>query len=97
MTQVTVPLQDVLHTFGVGHRVMVQVQSTWFPLVDLNPQAWVESIYAAQADDFVAAQHRVYRDGKYASGLRFGSLAPLERGGDQAPRCISPTQTSSEP
>ncbi|WP_244923967.1 CocE/NonD family hydrolase [Enhygromyxa salina] len=84
-TEVTLPLQDVLHTFGVGHRVMVQVQSTWFPLVDLNPQGWVDNIYAAREADFVAAQHRVYRDAKHASGLRFGSLAASE--GQQPSRC----------
>ncbi|PRQ04641.1 Cocaine esterase [Enhygromyxa salina] len=73
-TEVRVPLQDVLHTFEPGHRVMIQVQSTWFPLVDRNPQAWVDSIYAAEADDFVAANHRVYRYAKRPSGVSFGVL-----------------------
>jgi putative CocE/NonD family hydrolase len=75
-TQVTVPLQDVLHTFEVGHRVMIQVQSTWFPLMDRNPQAWVESIYAATENDFVSAEHHVYRDAAHPSAINFGVLPP---------------------
>jgi putative CocE/NonD family hydrolase len=75
-TRVTVPLQDVLHTFEPGHRVMIQVQSTWFPLLDRNPQAWVDSIYAATEADFAIAEHRVYRDAKHPSAIRFGVLPP---------------------
>lgn len=85
-TQVEVPLQDVLHTFLPGHRVMIQIQSTWFPLVDRNPQSWVESIYAAKDEDFVRARHRVYRETKHASALKFGSIAT---GGDEALRCVA--------
>jgi putative CocE/NonD family hydrolase len=82
-TQVRVPLQDVLHTFEPGHRVMIQVQSTWFPLMDRNPQAWVESIYAATEADFAVAEHRVYRDAQHASTIEFGVMVttagqPLE-------------------
>lgn len=54
-------LQDVLHTFRPGHRIMVQVQSTWFPLVDRNPQTFVD-IYTAKESDFKKQTHRVYRD-----------------------------------
>jgi len=90
-TEIHVELQDVLHTFEPGHRVMVQIQSTWFPLVDLNPQAWVESIYEAEADDFVAAEHRVYRDAKHPSAIEFGVIEagqaePLECRGPSAAR-----------
>ncbi len=53
-------LPDVCHTFRSGHRVMVQVQSTWFPLVDRNPQTFVD-IYTAKASDFQQATQRVYR------------------------------------
>jgi uncharacterized protein len=73
-TLVTVPLVDVLHTFKKGHRIMVQVQSTWFPLVDRNPQNWVDNIFSANADDYVAATHKVYRAPKLASKLRFAVL-----------------------
>ncbi len=62
----TIP--DILHTFRRGHRVMVQVQSTWFPLVDRNPQTFV-NIPTAKPEDFKKATHRVYRGGNAASAL----------------------------
>jgi uncharacterized protein len=68
-TRVRLPLQDVLHTFEPGHRVMIQVQSTWFPLVDRNPQKWVKNVFEARDEDFVAATHRVYRDARHASRI----------------------------
>lgn len=52
-TEVTVPLQDVLHTFKKGHRIMIQVHSTWFPYIDRNPQKYVENIYKADEKDFI--------------------------------------------
>ncbi|GAB3955636.1 CocE/NonD family hydrolase [Spirosoma harenae] len=60
VTDVNFRLQDVLHTFKKGHRVMIQVQSTWFPLIDRNPQKYVENIFKADAADFQKATHRVY-------------------------------------
>ena len=59
-TNVNFRLQDVMHTFKKGHRVMVQVQSTWFPLIDRNPQTFVPNIYKADEKDFQKATHRVY-------------------------------------
>ncbi len=56
-------MPDVLHTFRAGHRIMVQIQSTWFPLVDLNPQTF-EDIPKAKAGDFHRATERVYRGGR---------------------------------
>ena len=70
-TRVELVLQDVLHTFQKGHRVEIQVQCTWFPLVDRNPQKYVENIYEARAEDFVTARQRVYHD----SMVRVGVLA----------------------
>jgi putative CocE/NonD family hydrolase len=55
-----IPLRDHDHVFGQGHRIMVQVQSTWFPLIDRNPQRFVPSIYRAMAGDYVKAVQRVY-------------------------------------
>jgi predicted acyl esterase len=60
VTEWEVPLRDRDHVFLKGHRVMVQVQSTWFPLIDRNPQKFVPSIYQATDDDFVKATQRVY-------------------------------------
>lgn len=67
-------LLDVYHTFKAGHRIMVQVQSTWFPLVDRNPQTFVENIYLAKDADFVKATQRVHRGGSTASCLHVGVL-----------------------
>ena len=53
-------MPDVFHTFRPGHKAMVQVQSTWFPLVDRNPQTFVD-IYKAKPEDFHKATQRVYR------------------------------------
>jgi uncharacterized protein len=61
-------MPDVFQTFRSGHRVMVQVQSSWFPLVDRNPQTFVE-IATAKADDFRKATQRVYRSRTNPSGL----------------------------
>lgn len=61
-------MPDINHTFRRGHRIMVQVQSSWFPLVDLNPQTFVR-IPEAKAGDFRKATQRVYRSGAQASGI----------------------------
>jgi putative CocE/NonD family hydrolase len=62
-------LPDVSHTFRTGHRIMVQVQSTWFPLVDRNPQTYVD-IYSAKEADFRPATHKVMRTPERPSGLK---------------------------
>ncbi len=61
-TAVSIKLQDVNHTFKKGHKIQVQVQSTWFPLIDLNPQTFVPNIFEAKATDFKKQTHRVYND-----------------------------------
>jgi len=73
-TKVTIRLQDVLHTFQKGHRMMIQVQSSYFPFFDRNPQKYVPNIFEAEASDFTKATHRVYIDGKHASKLEVGIL-----------------------
>ena len=69
VTEVAFELQDVLHTFKRGHQIMVQIQSTWFPLVDRNPQSWVPNIFEAEEEDFVKATHRVYRSSDHPSSV----------------------------
>ncbi len=60
-----------LHTqnynFLKGHRLMVQVQSTWFPLIDRNPQTFVPNIFEARQEDFRLATHRIYRSSQHPS------------------------------
>jgi len=68
-THVRLPMQDVLHTFRAGHRVMIQVQNSWFPLVDRNPQTFVENIYLADEEDFISATQRLYRSQRYPSRI----------------------------
>ena len=57
---VTFPLQDILHTFKKGHKIMIQIHSTWFPYIDRNPQKYVDNIYKANAEDFQKAEITVY-------------------------------------
>ena len=61
-TDVDFHLQDVLHTFKKGHRIMVQVQSTWFPLIARNPQKFVPNPYKAAASDYITTTNSVYND-----------------------------------
>ncbi len=74
ITKVEFELQDVLHTFKKGHKIMVQVQSTWFPLVDINPQKYVDNIYKAKEEDFVKATHKIYCSKNNASYIEIKVL-----------------------
>ncbi|MGV3761231.1 CocE/NonD family hydrolase [Parapedobacter sp.] len=75
ITSVSYNLPDVGHTFKKGHRIMIQVQNSWFPLVDRNPQQFLD-IYQAKDDDFIKATHRIYHGGPHASYLRVQLLQP---------------------
>jgi putative CocE/NonD family hydrolase len=66
-TAVSVDLHSQAYTFRRGHRIMVQVQSTWFPLYDRNPQTWVPNIFLARASDYQAQTHRVFHDSAHLS------------------------------
>ena len=68
-TEWKVPLREHDHVFLKGHRIMVQIQSTWFPLIDRNPQKFVPSIYDAKASDYVKATQRVYSTPSLASHI----------------------------
>ncbi len=59
-TDVEFRLQDVLHTFKTGHRVMIQIHSTWFPYIDRNPQQFVDNIFEAEADDFIKSEITIF-------------------------------------
>ena len=61
-TDVSFNLQDINHTFKKGHKLQIQVQSTWFPLIDLNPQTYVPNIFEAKEEDFKKQTHTVYGD-----------------------------------
>jgi len=68
VNRVSFDMQDAAHTFKKGHRIMVQIQSTWFPLVDRNPQQFMD-IYQADAADFKPAWHRVFFTPEYPSNI----------------------------
>lgn len=67
-TAINFDLPSVNHNFRRGHRIMVQIQSTWFPLVDRNPQKF-EDIPEAKPEDFQKATERIYRGGQHASAI----------------------------
>ena len=69
-TKVAFELQDLFHTFQRGHRLEVQVQSTWFPLVDRNPQKYVPNIFLADEKDFIPATQRVFRSAAHPTHLK---------------------------
>ena len=69
VTEVKYTLPDVAHTFKAGHRIMVQVQNSWFPLVDRNPQKFTD-IYHAEEKDFQKAMHRIYHQANYPSHIK---------------------------
>jgi hypothetical protein len=73
VTRVRFEIPGVLHTFEPGHRIMIQVQSSWFPLVDRNPQTFV-NIYEAGEEDFQKATQRIYHDAARPSAVRVGVL-----------------------
>ena len=74
-TKLKFALPDVCHTFRKGHRLMVQVQSSWFPLVDRNPQTFCD-IYAARESDFHPATNRLYHSAAHPSRLILGTIKP---------------------
>ncbi|MBX3396991.1 MAG: CocE/NonD family hydrolase [Phycisphaerae bacterium] len=73
-TNIRLELLDILHTFEPGHRIMIQIQCTWFPLIDRNPQKFVENIYMADETDFIKATQRVYRSTEFPTRFEFGLL-----------------------
>ncbi len=64
-----IDLHDRFHRFAKGHRIMIQVQSTWFPLYDRNPQRFVSNIFEARAGDFASATHSIYRSRSHPSHI----------------------------
>jgi len=69
-TDVNITLQGINHTFKKGHKLQVQIQSTWFPLIDRNPQTYVDNIFKAEEEDFQKQTHTVYGD----SAIKFSVL-----------------------
>jgi hypothetical protein len=74
VTPFTVDMHSTNHVFKKGHRIMVQVQSTWFPLYDRNPQKFVPNIFEAKDEDYQKATQTVYRSAKYPSSVEVDVL-----------------------
>ncbi|MCK4823295.1 CocE/NonD family hydrolase, partial [bacterium] len=68
ISQITYAMNDLNHTFKKGHRIMIHIQSTWFPFFDRNPQKFVD-IYQADESDFQKATQRIYFSERYPSGI----------------------------
>ncbi|MDY7539866.1 CocE/NonD family hydrolase [Undibacterium sp. 5I1] len=78
VTKVKFGINDVLHTFQRGHRIMVQVQSSWFPFVDRNPQTYVPNIFEAKDSDFIKATHKIYHTKVEVSALQVQILPAMD-------------------
>lgn len=74
VTPFTIDLHTADHVFKKGHRIMVQVQSTWFPLYDRNPQKFVPNIFEAKGSDYEKATQHVYRSKRYPSSVEIMTL-----------------------
>ena len=74
VTEIEFSLYDKFHTFRKGHKIMVQIQSTWFPVIDRNPQTFC-NIYDAETSDFQKAYHRVYHSRDAESYIIFKTIA----------------------
>jgi putative CocE/NonD family hydrolase len=79
ITPFNIDLHTANHVFKKGHRIMVQVQSTWFPIIDRNPQKYVPNIFEAKESDYQKATQRIYRSKEYPSGVVL-SLVPATPG-----------------
>ena len=67
VNEYSIDLHSANHCFKKGHRAMLQVQSSWFPLYDRNPQKFVANIFQAKPEDYQSATQRVYESGRYPS------------------------------
>lgn len=67
--EIVIDLHNINHTFLKGHRLMIQIQSSWFPIIDRNPQKYVPNIFEAKESDFIKATHTIYCNNTFATYL----------------------------
>jgi uncharacterized protein len=79
VTPVTIGLHTNNHVFLKGHRIMVQAQSTWFPIIDRNPQKYVPNIFEAQASDYQKATQKIYRSQRHPSNVEISVVEGPEK------------------
>jgi uncharacterized protein len=82
VTPFQIDLYTANHVFKKGHRIMVQVQSTWFPLIDRNPQKFVPNIFEAQESDYQKATERIYRAKRFPSSVEISVLGSAAAAGN---------------
>lgn len=82
VTPFKIDLHTANHVFKKGHRIMVQVQSTWFPIIDRNPQKFVPNIFEAQESDYQKATHRIYRSKRFPSSVEISVLPSAASSGN---------------
>ena len=70
----TVDLHSLNHVFKKGHKIMVQIQSSWFPIIDRNPQKYVPNIFEAQESDFQKATQKIYRSPQYPTHIQLSVM-----------------------
>jgi uncharacterized protein len=80
VNEYTIDIHGNDHCFQRGHKIMVQVQSTWFPVIDRNPQTYVENIYKAKDSDYKAAEQRVYRSRRFPSHISLPMIDDAKAG-----------------
>ena len=69
VTAYRIDLHHLDHRFSKGHRIMIQIQSTWFPVIDRNPQRYVPNIFKARDEDYVRARQRIFRSRTHPTHL----------------------------
>jgi hypothetical protein len=67
--EIVIDLHQINHTFKKGHRLMIQIQSTWFPVIDRNPQKFIANIFEAKESDFIKADHTIYFSNQYPTHI----------------------------
>jgi uncharacterized protein len=70
----TIDLHSINHVFKKGHKIMVQVQSSWFPVIDRNPQKYVPNIFEAMPTDFITATQKIYRSAQFPSHIQLSII-----------------------
>ena len=67
--EIVIDLHQINHTFKKGHRLMIQIQSSWFPVIDRNPQKFIPNIFEAKESDFIKAEHTIYFSKQYPTHI----------------------------
>jgi len=70
----TIDLHSINHVFKKGHKIMVQIQSSWFPIIDRNPQKYIPNIFEAKETDFIKATQKIFRSLQYPTHIELSVI-----------------------